>query len=84
MPAYLVHVEAPLDSPLGPTSFELRPGLHLVVSDEALSPLYHKVKRALPRGSALLVAPLAAPPKFKVMASGAQAFVRRSFPTSPT
>jgi hypothetical protein len=56
--------------------FELRPGLFLVDSELDLSPLYHRIKRALPPGSPLLVAPLAAPPKFKRMEEGALKWLR--------
>jgi hypothetical protein len=48
--------------------FELRPGLLLVESESGLSPLYHQIKWALPAGTALIVAPLADAPKFKLMA----------------
>ncbi|HEX8239914.1 MAG TPA: hypothetical protein VF574_09270 [Allosphingosinicella sp.] len=61
---------APLDR------FELRPGLTLVDSELGLSPLYHRIKSALPQGSALLVAPLATAPKFKRMAKGATGWSR--------
>lgn len=57
-------------------SFELRPGLALVDSDLALSRLYHRIKWALPPASPLLVVPLAAAPKFKLMSEGALAWVR--------
>jgi hypothetical protein len=56
--------------------FELRPGLLLVDSGLHLSPLYHRIKWALPPGSALLVAPLAGPPKFKGMDAGAVKWLR--------
>jgi hypothetical protein len=56
--------------------FELRPGLILVDSDLALSPLYHRIKGALPPGSPLLVAPLAAAPKLKLMENGALKWIR--------
>ena len=56
--------------------FELRPGLRLVDSPLDLSPLYHRIKWALPAGTALIVAPLAAAPKFKLMEAGALSWVR--------
>ncbi|HEX8064521.1 MAG TPA: hypothetical protein VF535_15070 [Allosphingosinicella sp.] len=56
--------------------FELRPGLMLVDSGLDLSPLYHRIKSALPPGSALLVVPLAAAPKFKRMDAGALKWLR--------
>jgi hypothetical protein len=57
--------------------FELRPGLNLVDSDLETSKLYHRIKWALPIGTTLLVAPLAGPPKFKLMTEGALGWVRR-------
>ena len=60
--------------------FELRPGLVLVHSDLDLSPLYHALKWALAPGSALLVAPLADLPKFKLMAKGARKWIRERRP----
>ena len=56
--------------------FELRPGLILVDSALTRSKLYHRIKWALPAGSALLVAPLAEAPKFKAMSEGALAWLR--------
>jgi len=56
--------------------FELAPGLILVDSALGLSPLYHRIKWALPPGSALFVAPLAAAPKFKGMERGALSWLR--------
>jgi hypothetical protein len=56
--------------------FELRPGLVLVDSGLGLSPLYHRIKWALPPGTALLVAPLAGPPKFKGMPQRALDWIR--------
>ncbi|HEX8365119.1 MAG TPA: hypothetical protein VF603_07535 [Allosphingosinicella sp.] len=60
--------------------FELRPGLLLVESADALSPLYHRIKWALPAGTVLLVAPLAGAPKFKRMDAGAAAWLRARNP----
>jgi hypothetical protein len=62
--------------------FELRPGLMLVDSPLDLSPLYHRVKWALPAGTALLVAPLAGAPKFKRMKAGALSWLRARRPSS--
>jgi hypothetical protein len=56
--------------------FELRPGLILVDSELEQSPLYHRIKWALPPGTALLVAPLAGAPKFKLMDEGALKWIR--------
>jgi hypothetical protein len=55
---------------------ELRPGMLLVDSESELSPLYHRIKWALPGATPLLVAPLADAPKFKLMAEGALTWVR--------
>ena len=57
--------------------FELAPGLMLIDSPLSRSRLYHRVKWALPPGTALLVAPLAEAPKFKGMNAGALAWTRR-------
>jgi hypothetical protein len=56
--------------------FELRRGLILVDSTLELSPLYHRIKWALPAGTPLLVAPLADAPKFKLMEQGALNWIR--------
>ena len=56
--------------------FELRPGLMLVDSGLTLSRLYHRIKWSLPAGTPLLVAPLAEPPKFKLMEAGALSWAR--------
>ena len=56
--------------------FELRPGLMMVESDLGLSPLYHRIKWALPPGTPLLVAPLSGAPKFKLMDAGALAWLK--------
>lgn len=56
--------------------FELRPGLMIVDSGLGLSALYHRIKWSLPVGTVLLVAPLAAAPKFKLMEAGALAWVK--------
>ena len=56
--------------------FELRDGLMLVDSPLALSPLYHRIKWAMPAGSALLVAPLDGAPKLKGMEAGALNWLR--------
>ena len=80
MPLYLVWHEAEreIDPELAASldRAELRPGLFLVDSEETRSRLYHRVKWALPRGTALLVAPLAEAPKFKGMEPGALAWLR--------
>ena len=57
-------------------------GLWLVRSGCSRSRLYHATKRQLPKGAALLVAPLDDRPdgwpKFKGMTSGVTAWLRRS------
>jgi hypothetical protein len=62
--------------------FELRPDLMLVDSPLGLSPLYHRIKWALPVGTALLVAPLAGAPKFKRMEAGALSWIKARRPSS--
>ena len=74
---YLVHLDADARpdaaDPLG--LVELAPGLYLVETGLDRSRLYHAVKRRYaPRR--LLVAPLAAAPKFKGMAPGALKWLR--------
>ena len=56
--------------------FELRPGLVLVDIPLGLSPLYHRIKWALPAGTPLLAAPLAEAPKFRLMEPGALTWVK--------
>lgn len=55
--------------------FVLREGLTLIDSVESRSAVYHAVKRRIPEGTALLVAPLADDPKSKGMAPGAKAWL---------
>ncbi len=55
--------------------FALRDGLVLIDSVESRSEVYHAVKRRIPDGAALVVAPLADDPKFKGMAAGARAWL---------
>ena len=66
----------PPDLGVASERFELCPGLTLVDSPLDLSPLYHQVKWSLPSESALLVAPLAEVPKFKLMGRGALNWIR--------
>ncbi|GAB5349412.1 hypothetical protein [Alteriqipengyuania sp. 357] len=54
----------------------LAPGLYCIASELSRSKLYHRLKWQLPEDTALLVAPLAAVPKFKGMANGALAWLR--------
>lgn len=55
----------------------LRPGLLLLDSAASRSVVYHALKQHLPEGTALLVAPLSAPPKMKGMADGSTTWLRR-------
>ncbi len=64
------------EAALGLDRFELRPGLLLVESELGLSPLYHRIKWALPPGAPLLVAPLSEAPKLKLMEEGALKWIR--------
>jgi hypothetical protein len=54
----------------------LRPGLLLLDSAASRSAVYHALKDHLPEGTALLVAPLSAPPKMKGMADGTTTWLR--------
>jgi hypothetical protein len=56
--------------------FPLRPGLVFVDSPESRSRVYHGLKDALPKDTALLVARLDDVPKFKKMRPGALAWAR--------
>lgn len=74
---YLVRFEG--DDPpdgIADEAVRLAPGLWLAHSEETRSGIYHRVKRLLPAGTPLLVAPLADHPKFKGMAPGALAWLR--------
>ncbi|WP_024888764.1 hypothetical protein [Luteimonas huabeiensis] len=74
---YLVHLETDArpdgTDPLG--WVELAPGLYLAESGLDRSRLYHAIKRRY-APQRLLVAPLAAAPKFKGMAPGALKWLR--------
>jgi len=59
-------VDVTLDEP----NHSLKPNLLLIRSARTRSKLYHSIKRQLPDGTALLVAPLADAPKFEGMAQG--------------
>ena len=69
------HVVEDLDGGPWLDWFVLCEGLTLIDSVESRSAVYHAVKRRIPEGTALLVAPLADDPKFKGMASGAKAWL---------
>ena len=74
---FLVWHDAPGASvEIAEPSHPLQPGMLLVRSERTLSRLYHAVKRQLPAGTALCVAPLAEAPKFKGMADGALKWIR--------
>ena len=80
MPLYLVwHDGERAIDPEALHGFEriaLRPGLMLIDCEETRSKLYHRVKWALPAGTALLVAPLADAPKFKGLQAGVLRWLR--------
>jgi hypothetical protein len=59
---------------------ESAPGLLLIESDETLSRVYHEVKRLLPDGCALLVAPLRERPKARGLADGTVSWLRERLP----
>lgn len=63
------------DGPWSAT-FALAPGLVLVESEATRSRVYHAVKDALPRDTAMLVTLLSDPPKFKGLSSGAGEWLR--------
>lgn len=78
---YLVAIDEPASDVLGDLKIDaewwtLREGLVLLHTDGDRSGVYHAVKRVLPEGSPLLVAPLADAPKFKLMAEGSLAWIR--------
>lgn len=78
---YLVWTSAPWRPGTGPDAvFELATGLHFVRSTASRSQLYHRVKRGLPAGSSLLVGVVEDAPKFRGLASGADAFLRGAPP----
>lgn len=71
---YLIDPEQSVEAADG-NIFQLSENHFLVRSEQTQSRLYHAIKRRTrPRG--LLVAPLAADPKFKGMAEGALKWVR--------
>ena len=79
--AYLVHIDHAGDITFPAKKVcKLSDGLYLVISALTRSRLYHRIKRQLPPGTALLVAPLAEAPKFKGMSRGALAFTRTIWP----
>lgn len=59
-------------------AMEVQEGVHLLRTDAERSPAYHEIKRALPDGTALLVAPVDGEPKFKGQAEGALAWLRET------
>ena len=71
------HAAPETDLSLGEPSHPLSPGLFMVNSARSRSKLYHAIKHQLPEDAALCVAPLADEPKFKGMAEGALAWLRR-------
>jgi hypothetical protein len=74
--------EPPEPDLTGPWS-ELRvaaPGLLLIESTESLSRVFHELKWALPEGTPLFVAPLAATPKLRGLAEGTLSWLRERTP----
>jgi hypothetical protein len=68
---YLVYVpDSPQVADIFPEWIEVDRGLYLLRSARTRSQLYHAIKRKV-SPAALLVAPLADPPKFKGMRRGA-------------
>lgn len=59
------------------------PGLAFVDSDDTLSRVYHELKRSLPNGVALAVAPLAEAPKTKGLAAGTHTWLRDRLGRAP-
>lgn len=83
MAVYLVYADAELDPDSdGPWEaiILLRPGLAFVQSDLHRSAVYHGIKDTLPARTALLVAELDEPPKFKGMDAGTLAWIRQALP----
>lgn len=78
---YLIHIGDAADITIPAQQVcKLADGLYLAVSALSRSRLYHRIKRQLPQGAALLVAPLADAPKFKGMSPGALTFARSVWP----
>ena len=74
---FIVWYGAPeVEITLGEDTHALNDGLFMVRSERTLSRLYHAIKWQLPDDTALAVAPLEAPPKFKGMAPGALKWLR--------
>ncbi|MFN4040255.1 MAG: hypothetical protein ACK4I0_01170 [Brevundimonas sp.] len=81
---YVVWASAPERAAPWPGEvFELTPGLCLVRTALSQSRLYHRIKRTLPEGSALLVGTLKTGPKHKGLAPGALPFVRSGGAAEP-
>lgn len=74
--AFLVFMDPEPDHPLEPPAAALGCGLHVCVTGLTRSRLYHRLK-AHHRPIRLLVAPLSDLPKFKGLAPGALAALRR-------
>lgn len=74
--AFLVFIDPQPENPLEPPAAALGCGLHVCLSAETRSRLYHQLK-ARYRPARLLVAPLSGLPKFKGLAPGALAALRR-------
>lgn len=59
-------------------SFTLAKGLFLVRTTLTQSQIYHRIKRILPKDTAILVVEASAAPKFKGMAAGSTKWLRES------
>lgn len=80
---YLAHTGVDLDAAVeGPweAAVRLAPGLLLLDSTAGRSAVYHALKDHVPRGTALVVAPLADAPKMAHVAPGATAWARAHRP----
>ena len=78
MTAYLAWTAEPPEDLEGPWE-EARvvgPGLLLIDSPEALSPVYHALKWSLPDDAALVVVPLHERPKLRGLAPGTTTWLR--------
>ncbi|WP_162602279.1 hypothetical protein [Nocardioides daejeonensis] len=78
MTVYLAWVAQPPADLHGPweEARVIAPGLLLIESDEALSPVYHALKWSLPDNTALIVSPVTQQPKSRGMAPGTTSWLR--------
>lgn len=78
MTVFLAWLGAPPADLEGPWEevHEIAPGLLLLDSTEALSPVYHALKWSLPEGAPLFVTPVEHTPKSRGMAAGTTSWLR--------